>query len=112
MLGIMRRRLAIEPRDPRVVDEDIESTMAGDDRIDRLSPRIFIADIERRVGGAVTDRGCFCFAERVPDIGKHDIGAFGDERPRRRQTDPASRAGDQRDLPLQSTHVGVARGSS
>ena len=79
--------------DARRVHEDVDATVLGVRRRERIGDRRFVAHVER------DDR------RRRRDVHPHRRRALGLEPLRRRRADPGRRAGDHRDLAVEPAHV-------
>src|SRR5207302_14572 len=100
-------RLLLDGRDvvdAGVVDEHVELPERVHRFGDRSRPVLGRADVVV----AVTRRGTDVLGDRravlVEHVGQHDLGAFPHKEARLRLALPARRAGDQRDLALESAH--------
>ena len=72
--------------DARVVHDDVEAAVLGDDGVDQRADRRFVAHVER------------AHAVSLGDVGADDDRAFLGEPLGGREAEPRRRAGDQRDL--------------
>ena len=91
-----RRRLDIaEGRDSGAVDENVEATESGEDRVDHFAPARFVGHVvsEREVG--VWPKR---LQARLVAVGCGDLGALAMKQSRRRPADAGRRASDERDF--------------
>ncbi len=106
-----------EPRDARVVEDDVEPTEARERGVDQPAGAVPIGDVARvgdRLPAGFGDRGddlvsrvgrCRAFSRHLAaEIVDDDRGTLGRERERMGAADAATRASDDRDLPVELTH--------
>ena len=97
------------PRDPGVVDEDVQTAERRLGKGDRRRPLIGIGHVVRHARRHAGMRGIDRRRRRgrtgSVDIGQHDARPFGGELARHRGTQPLRRPRHQRDLARQPVHV-------
>jgi len=105
----MRNGRSLQDRHPGEVNFARRNITGGwhdrKSRLDHRRHRCFIGHVDGDVGGiaaGVANELGGRFASRAVDVRDHDLRAGSRERLRRRSTDAAGRAGDDRDLPFEN----------
>jgi hypothetical protein len=95
---------ALAEKDAGIVDQDVEPAKAAGDGGDRRGPVGFAGHVETGVQHVAADGAGGLPARFVQHVADRDFGPRFGHQPRRLCTDPARRAGNQRDLAVESVH--------
>ena len=95
-----------DPVDAGVVHQDVEPAEAVDGRGDHRRPAGHVADVVGQGDRGVAEVGGHGLDLGGEDVGEHDLGPLGDEEPGLGLALAARRAGDDRDLALETNPHG------